>query len=210
MRIFCVRHVRASFNTTRRPKDATSIPPESFMSAAITSEKLPNDLNLIVSSPITRARDTARIIAQKKNLQVDISSLLREIDRPTFILGASYDDEQHQDYMRQRKHAIETCNPNWKYGDGDESFGELKVRAIELKKWAIKQFLGKKLAWISHSNILSMFVGVVRFGENTSDRQLFHGFKTSFLDYGGLAVVNYDEATDIWSLESIEQQIKRR
>lgn len=82
-RLFLVRHGQTPWNAERRYQGITDIPlsDEGRIQAKLLAEEFKNThIDVIYSSPLQRAHDTAKAIASVKNLDIIIEPSFREID----------------------------------------------------------------------------------------------------------------------------------
>jgi broad specificity phosphatase PhoE len=94
------------------------------------------DVDLIISSPFERAKVTATIIQAVVKKPIKYTDLLGEFRGPQEIEGLPKD---HPEVMRINK--IMQANRDdhhWKYSN-EESFHELRNRAIDLTKYLVSQ-----------------------------------------------------------------------
>ncbi len=116
-------------------------------------------IDLIFSSPITRARETAETIAGKLGLEVFFDDRLREVDLGDFN-NKNY-SELHKIYPTEK----DRMN---KSDYGVESMSGLEKRAREFVDEINKKYKGKNIVIVSHGDPLQVFYGVAN-GLNLED-----------------------------------------
>jgi len=108
----------------------------------------------IITSPATRARETATIL--KNFLEIDIteSELFQERKRPSEIVGKPLDDSKAKEINQIIK--ANYHNTNFRYSD-EENYSDLKTRAEEAIDYLVKQ-QNQKVCVITHAEILAMIL----------------------------------------------------
>ncbi|MBI1984651.1 MAG: histidine phosphatase family protein [Candidatus Wildermuthbacteria bacterium] len=85
-------------------------------------------IDVICTSPLPRAHETAEIINEKLRVPVETNDLLREWKKPSSFIGKSLKGEQAKDF--ENALGSHRDDLNWKYED-EESAAELRDRAAE-------------------------------------------------------------------------------
>jgi phosphoserine phosphatase len=96
MKLYVVRHGITKNNKLGRfngQRCDEPLEPEGFEQAAITKEKLPSDLVKIYSSDLLRAVQTAEVLNQNFNLEIERCPELREVDFGT-LTGQNYKNSE--------------------------------------------------------------------------------------------------------------------
>lgn len=125
-----------------------------------TNDLSETDVDVIFSSPIRRARETAGIIAQEKNMTVLEDKRLRETDfgifdgGPVSDLLAKYPDPAKR---------VETDG-----SDGVEGFNGMRTRLRSFLDDVRKQYAGKIVVVVSHGDTLEQLHGLI-LGESAAD-----------------------------------------
>lgn len=119
---------------------------------------------VLVSSTMTRAKQTTDHILDEVPLPVEYSDLLIERRRPSEILGKLKEDPKNIAIIQA---VIDNyCVPGWKYSD-EENFEDLKIRA----KQAVDLLDARSentILVVSHGLFTRMIVGHILFGEQFS------------------------------------------
>jgi broad specificity phosphatase PhoE len=104
---------------------------------------------IIVTSPLLRARQSAEIIAQGLGgIEVVEDSGLEEV-RYGRWQGMVYEDLlKDSDYERYREHPLTTPTP------GGETIGQVQQRGVDAILRSIRNHLGKRLLFVSHGDII--------------------------------------------------------
>lgn len=146
MKIYFVRHGQTDWNIQNRLQGSVDVPLNStgIQQAHILADKLSSThFDLIISSPLKRALDTANIINQGRNINLvtDSSLLERSFGCLEGIKGDEYDKNIFWDY-----------NKNYKYKDVEpvQQFLDRIHKYLEL---LIKTHQGKSVLLVSHNGV---------------------------------------------------------
>lgn len=112
-----------------------------------------NNIDIIWSSSYTRAKATAKYIAENNNLPINIDSNLNERKLGNLIeLGEFMKNKKTKDPSQEQLLDI-----NFKTSDG-ESAKEVKRRMSNFFNKILKEYRGKKIAVISHRRFNKIFL----------------------------------------------------
>jgi len=146
----------------------------------------------IIASPLTRARQTAEIVAEALNLPVELDEIW--IER-----GFGSLDGWHIDEILKLTPPIDFHHPYEPPGEGGESSVDLFLRASQALRGVLLRPAGRFLI-VSHGAILNMVVyailGITPHGHYNSPR--FRFGNTAFANF------TYDAATRRWHLLSFD------
>jgi len=154
-RLYLVRHGETNLNRENR-----SQPPEAELSAlgltqvgCLAARLIYVDFDRIISSDMERARATASVIAAFTDKEVTFSELLREMKRPSEIVGKHFDDASVAHVRRDvRFHERER---DWYYSD-EENIFDLCERAFKAKEYVNEQ-PERNMVVVSHGVFIRMF-----------------------------------------------------
>jgi|CXWL01.1.fsa_nt_gi broad specificity phosphatase PhoE len=121
-------------------------------------------VDIIISSPQTRACDTAQAISKITGHDVEHSDLLIERKRPSVMIGMAKDSEEFIGIEKTIKNNLH--NEEWRHSD-EETFSDLKTRAIGLLAH-IESLEEENILMISHGFFMRMVLTCVLFGNKTS------------------------------------------
>ena len=158
-KLFLIRHGEAESNvkwinnslpeTEKYPLTKKGREQAEVIAKSFKKEKI----DLIFSSPVLRAKETAEIIGDKLGLEVVFDKRLREIDLGEFN-NKNY-DELHEAYPSK-----ESRVSNTKYGV--ESGVDVRKRLEEFLGEINEKYQGKNIAVISHGDPVQIFYGLAR------------------------------------------------
>ena len=180
MKIYFIRHGQTKYNEKylHQPKDAelSELGIKQAKVLAKRFSKIPIDI--IYSSSLKRAEQTAEIINKKLNKKVVYSDLLKEKKGPSELTGKRADGSDALKINKLKN--LHQDDPLWHYSD-EENYIEFKER---MKK-ALKILSGlkkKNVLVVSHGGPIKMLILLMIFGEDIKP-EFFYKFADSFKTY---------------------------
>ena len=149
-----LRHGQTDWNIDLRLQGSTDIPlNETGRQQALDAAAAlnPEDWDLIITSPLSRAKDTAEIVAQELNMQVAIVPELIE---------RSFGAAEGLDHASWRK-LYESHVPI----EGLESLEDLRARTEQLLSLIANEYAGKRVLAVSHGAFIRKVLTIVTEGE---------------------------------------------
>lgn len=164
MKLYLVRHGHTSDNTAKVFHNHNSaLSQEGLKQAEIVADRFKKiTIEKVFSSPAKRAEQTAQIIADAINCQVEYLEILRELKRPTAVEGKHYEDPDTKKIMAEVKENF--SNSDFRHSD-EENFFEFTSRIDEF----INMIEGSKLndiLTVSHEVAIKMIVARFIFGKD--------------------------------------------
>lgn len=157
--IFVVRHGQTEFNIKKIIGGTLEPNPLSTTgkAQAIKLGKRFNDikLDIVYSSDLSRAQETAKIIADMKNLPVNVSKLLRERDWGS-LQGKTFEEAQKEHrvaFLKESKVEGEEAL-NFKYVEDMESLKDTIARFKRFLETIVNKQHGKTIVIVSHFDIM--------------------------------------------------------
>lgn len=155
--LLLIRHGQATFNVEHRlPSQLPGIPltEEGRRQAQKTGEALAGlPINAIITSPLERARETAALVAQGRDIPIQIDAALSDTNVGKWA-GLNYNelsknDKEWQTYVRQSGAAPE----------GVETSLEVQARAVRVTERARRApDLGEYVALVAHADIIKFII----------------------------------------------------
>ena len=166
MIVYFVRHGVTEGNDNNQFQLPTiSLSEKGISQAGFIAQRLKDDdipIDVVFTSPMTRASQTANIIANKIGHKVIKNELFEEIKRPSAVRGRSKEDQEVEQIMKDVKKYF--TDPNWKHSDEENYF-----LARDRAKKALDFLLARKeenILVITHGEILKMMLSVIIHGED--------------------------------------------
>lgn len=185
MKLGFVRHGQTQWNLEGRLQGSSDIPLNDTGRAQAreaVSVLEPGQWDAIVSSPLSRARETAQIIADGLGLE----------------LGPSYDLLIERDYA-QGEGMVETeALALWpdKHGGGIEPLDSVVERGLRAIEQIAADYPGKNVAVICHGTIIRYTLSH------------FAGYKLDTIRNGSVAILGNESGS--WQLELVNDQVPNR
>ena len=146
MKLYFVRHGQTDWNIQNRLQGSVDVPLNNtgIQQARILADKLsPVYIDVIISSPLKRALDTARIINQDRNTELitDVALLERSFGCLEGISGDKYDKNIFWDYTK-----------NYRYKDV-EPVQEFFNRVHTYLEEVLKTYRDKSVLLVAHNGV---------------------------------------------------------
>jgi len=136
--------------------------------------KIPIDI--IISSPHTRAKKTVEIINKKLKKKIIFSELAGERKMPKESIGKyAFSEEVTEIKQKMRKNAK---NPKWNYSD-EENFAEFKNRIKKFFEY-LNSLKEENILVISHGGPIRMTILWIMFRGCDIDPEVYHKFNDLF------------------------------
>lgn len=146
---------------------------------------------LLIASQLTRARESANIIAEYSPLFVNTDWRLNEICRPS-VDGQNIYSEVNLEYKKWRGEMIEKRNWKAKFSSQDQSFFEFKEQVVDFLRESAKEFDGQKTVLVGHSQSFATIMAIIKNGYNQSPNSFFEIFNRSFMANGAITKLSHD------------------
>lgn len=127
------------------------------------------DVDVLLSSPFTRALDTARAIGEHLRREPEQSELLGEWLPPSETVGLHRDQPEMQGIFAKILGALE--DPHFRHSD-EETFVELTARAEAVLRMLAER-PEERLCVVTHGGFLRVLMGVIVFGHDFTKKQFF-------------------------------------
>lgn len=116
-------------------------------------------IDLVVSSPHTRAVQTAKHISD----EITRNELFAEVRKPKEIIGQSKESEEVKAILKKQGEMY-LIDPNWHYSD-EENFEDLKARGLKALEY-LQSLKQENVAIVSHGNFVALLAGLMLFGDS--------------------------------------------
>lgn len=182
-----LRHGQTDWNIDFRLQGVTDIPlnetglAQAKDAAAVIQS---SDWDLILTSPLSRARDTAKIVAEINGfLEAEVEPLLLE---------RSFGEAEGLGHDEWREKYADTNSV-----PGGESLPDLEKRAQLLLDTLVDKHGGKRLLAVSHGALIRILLRIVSQGEFPRDGERLGNASMSVFvhDSGGWRIENYEPRT---------------
>ena len=198
MKVYFVRHGESEYNAKELfqhgnvPLYEKGKKQAEFLAKRLS--KIPIDL--IVSSPHTRARETAEIISKKLKKKIVFCEFSGEKIMPEESIGKyAFSDEVNAIRKAMRENAN---NPDWHYSN-EENFTEFKSRVKKFFEY-LNSLKEENVLVVSHRGPIRMAILFMMFGNDDFEPELYYKFINMFrLTNTGITVCE-KEKTGHWNL----------
>jgi broad specificity phosphatase PhoE len=155
-------------------------------------------LDVIISSPYERAKETAKIISSMIGREVQFTALLSEFKGPRELEGKRKDDPEVvriNTLMAEHRDDV-----SWKYSD-EESYGELRDRAVLVLDYLAKQPY-ENILCITHGLFLRVIIAAMMFGKEMQRSEMVHFMRFIRINNTGITVCELLESGQ-WRLVTL-------
>ncbi len=121
------------------------------------------EIDLIISSPISRAKQTAEIISKELGIEYVEDARIKEFNFGSWNGYSSKDliREKNEVYLEYKKLSYDEKKYNYKFGGDGESRKEVEERVRKFIEEISDKYIGKNILIISHGGINAMFYRVI-------------------------------------------------
>lgn len=165
---------------------------------AVAEKLIDYHVDLIVTSPMPRTKDTAKIINQVLNKKLTENQLLVEVKWPSVLEGLKTDDPRVIEYRKLRNEK-NIDDPSWHYAD-EENFIDLKKRAKKLLD-ELKAIEGNNILVVTHSTFMKVIVTVMCHGDDVLWPVYYDFLKFTKPRHTAISTFDFDTKGQ-WHLES--------
>ena len=194
MLIYFVRHGESEGNK-KGLHQGPEVPlsEEGIKQGKVLAERLKkHKIDVIYSSPMVRAKQTAEIISDKLKIPVESWENLKEIRNPSEIWGKSAEDERILEIK-------ELARKKFLKGDGrysdEETFEELNKRAKGVLEHLLLRHREQSVLCVSHATMIKMIICKAIFGKSLTPEIFLQLREHLWLKNTGITVCEY---TDKW------------
>lgn len=186
-RVYLVRHGESESNVSGIAAGPESpLTTEGERQAAAMADRVSRiDIDIIISSPYLRTKETARIINEIARKPIEYSDLFVEKRNPTEHLGKMIYNPAD---TRSSEHFTD---PNWKHSDED-NFTEIKTRALAALEYLLRR-PEENILVVSHGWFLRVFIAAQLFGETLTINEYTKMWRYLATRNTGLTLVEHDE-----------------
>lgn len=190
-KVYFVRHGESERNAGGMvSSNDTSLTDKGREQAVAASErcaKLP--IEIILSSEMNRAKETAEIISQKIGTKVEFFPFLHERRRPSSQMNRTHSDPE---YLKiQERVDANFDKPGWRHSD-EENFDDLKARALKILN-LLESREEENILVIAHGFILRLIIACVIMGPELTPTAGYRFIKTMRTENSGITILNYDK-----------------
>ena len=200
--VYFVRHGQSEGNVGPiRQAGTAALTEKGRGQAKIIAERISKlDAEILISSPMARAKETAEIIHQKTSLPIEYSDLFVERRRPSEQLGVAKDDPAA---LESERTIIKNFSiPDFRFSN-EENFGDLKERARQMLDY-LQGRPEEKIVVVTHGFIMRIVVAYVVFGGSLTARECERFIQKFHMENTALTVFGYGnkdkEALQDWWL----------
>ena len=203
--VYFVRHGESEENVTRVHLGSEApLTEQGQEQAQLVAERIQRiGVDAVITSPFSRARDTAAAIAEKVGCTLEENDLLGEWREPSETVGLHIDDPVRKD-IRANIHAA-VDDHEYRHSD-EETFAELAERARKTLAM-LEARPEERLCVVTHGGFLRALVGVITFGEDFTKKEFQHILQHFYTHNTGITYIPYDPEKHGWRIITWNDQV---
>ena len=200
--VYFVRHGESEGNIGDVWQDSTaSLTKHGRAQAGLLADRLAGfPIDVVISSDMKRALQTADIVADRIKTKVEHSELFNERRRPSEQLGELKANERAKDAELQIKTYFN--NPEFRYSD-EENFCDLKKRAEELVDF-LEGREEKHILVVTHEILMRIILAYIAMGDDLTGEEGKQFFRTFHMENTGITTITQNEGDNKsrWDLQT--------
>lgn len=152
--LYIMRHGKTEWNKLEKIQGVSDIPlnDEGIAGIKIATQKIKDEkFDLIISSTLSRAKQSAEIINKELNIPIEENNLLNERNYGSF--EGKFISEIKEKYKQYENNKLTFDIP----GIGEETYDEVKHRVEKFLKYINKNHAGKKILVVTHHAVIRVF-----------------------------------------------------
>ncbi len=205
MKLYLIRHGETNANKKHAHNTPqTKLTKEGIKQAKIVAKRFKGvGIDLIYSSPLTRAMQTAEIISKTTKLPIEKWGDIVEVRTASINWGKLEIDKEAADI--EKKIAKNYHKGNWRYSD-EETFVEIKKRAQKVLLHLLRKHKSQNVLCISHASLIKMIILLSTLGKNLTP-EIYIDFREHWrMNNSGVTILEYEQGrgwvTDTWNDKS--------
>jgi broad specificity phosphatase PhoE len=204
MKLYLVRHGQtADAEKGIKQGVESSLSPTGKVQTARTVRLLKDKgVEIIMSSPWTRAAETAEIINKTLKKKIIFEEVYRERISSPRLAGKSNEDSEAVRYANE--HEKNFCDPRWKFDISGESIIEAFKRAKKIEKILLSRYFDKTVLVVSHADFLRCLIYHLIVGDNFKSEEFKRLFRALSFKNGGITYIYFDEKRLFWRLGNFD------
>ena len=204
MKLYLVRHGQTTDAENGVKQRIDSLLSETGKIQAKRTGRLIKDkgIEIIISSPWTRAKETAEIINVTLKKEIIFEDIYREKLQSIKLSGKSHQESEAVRY--EREHEKNFCDPRWKFDKTGESTVEAFERVKVIEKILMSKYFNKTVLIVSHADFLRCLICYLIVGDNFESEEFKRLFRALSFKNGGITYIYYDEKRLFWRLGNID------
>lgn len=197
-KIFLVRHGQTEDNLSEiYQHDADGLSKEGERQAVCIATCLADKgAEVVISSTLKRAQQTAGFLVEKLQLPLESNPLLIECVRPSSWEGKSFYDLEITTAKQEMLQHLD--DPEWRYLDG-ENLADWLGRAQEVIAY-IEKHSAETIIVVTHAHFLKVLWGVLLFGDDYSPIVYKHSYENLITSNAGIS--EFEKREQGWTLVS--------
>lgn len=199
MKLFLVRHAEGENYKSHWQAPSTPLSPLGVKQAtALAATERFKIIDKFFSSNLTRARQTADILAKGLGQTVEEIDYVKERVQSSRIYGLSRMDPLGKTYSQNLQE--NTNDWNYKWDSEEESKNETRNRSIKFKNYLESNFLEENILVVSHENFLKHLIPVCILGPDDLTRDSEKLYRSINIENTGVSLLIFNPTSKHWKI----------
>lgn len=200
MNVYFLRHGETDLNKEKVHQFAhTELSREGLKQAENAGKSLKDlEIEIIYSSPLTRALQTTEVVRRMLGVTVITNDDLKEIRRPSAIIGKEYGDKK---VVKIKKEIKDHYHIKQWHHSNEENFNDLRKRANSFKRF-LEDTVYENVLVVSHGMIIKLFIALVIFGDKLTPHEFLDFYGNTLLSNASISVCKLSKE-NMWKLVSL-------
>ena len=202
--IYFVRHGQSEGNANEIWVDGSSALSEKGkeQATAVAKRLAKLSIDVVISSTMNRAVETADVIAQHLKKETDQSKLFGERKHPSIVYGKNRTDPAVAKISQEVRRNFHL--PGYRHSD-EENFDDFKKRSLACLDY-LEYRKEDSIVIVTHGFFLRVLMAAVVFGEELTGHECEHFIRSFQMNNTGITIIRLREA--LYSLKTAEQASK--
>lgn len=203
--VYLVRHGQTRFNKNwRHQHPAVDLSPKGWKQAEAAGKYAKSlSLDVIITSDLLRARQTAEVIAGETGVKTESSEEFRELLRPSSVWGKQYYDPRSVWAMIMI--LLHSSNPAWRYSD-EESVAMFQERIIRALHY-LEARQEERILVVTHRGFISGLLSILK------NKMIPHGAfgislaRAMSIDNCSFTTITQDREGGAWRIVEVDRHV---
>src|SRR3989344_2589560 len=203
MKLYFVRHGETNSNLKKSVVSFNDeLTDDGYKQAQQIAERISTiSVDVIITSPHKRTKETAEIISKKVNKEIQDGAWRGERRWQSQLEGKLLTDPEVEKYFDISKEKNNT-DPAWHYSD-EENFSDVKKRAEHFVEY-VSKLAGSNILAVSHEYFIKLILAVMLHGDQLSYEIFRNFFKFTSLSNTSLTLCEKEQNN--WKLITLNDQ----
>lgn len=155
----------------------------------------------IFSSEWDRSKETAEIISNKRDVDLEILDYIHERKQSPKIYGSPRDSAISKEYVKEYYSNYKDLD--WKFKKEEESIREVIKRASKFSEFLVNNYKDDHILAVSHDIFIRSFISLALLGKDYDDKTMIKFISSLSINYTGVSLLIYNKERNNWKINYI-------